>query len=156
MEINATLIIQLIVFAVLVWFTLKYVWPLLTNVMSQREKKIADGLLAAERAKQELEIAQHKVLAMLKEAKSDAAHIIEQANQRAIRLMEEGRETARLEGERIIKQAREEIEREVSQAREALRQQLASLAVLGAGKIIRRNLDAAAHDDLLKEFVAEI
>jgi len=156
MDINATLLVQLIVFAILVWFTLKYVWPMMANVLSQREKKIAEGLEAAERAKRDLKAAQDKIETMIKEAKTEAAHIIEQASRRGTHMLEEARDAAKEESKRTLIQAQEEIIREVDQAREALRHQLASLAVAGASKIIRRNLDEKVHADLLDEFVAEI
>jgi len=156
MEINATLFVQLIVFVILVWFTLKYVWPPMANIMAQREKKISDGLFAAEKAQRDLQLAQDKVLAMLKEARDEAANIIEHSNRRSAQLLDEARDAAKKEGALILSQAQEEIAREVSQAREILRQQLAGLAIAAASKIIRRNLDEKSNADLLEEFVAEI
>lgn len=156
MDINATLIGQLLTFAVLVWFTLKYVWPPITGAMQERARKIADGLQAAEKAEQDLRSAEHQVLDLLKDARKQAAHIVEQANHRAAQILDEGREEAQVEGQRIIKRAHDEIASEVAQTREVLRQQLAELAVAGAGKILHRELNAAAQADLLNEFVAEI
>lgn len=156
MEINATLIGQLITFAILVWFTMKYVWPPITKSMQEREIKIATGLEASERGKRELEDAEQKALTIIRQAKEESAHIIELAHKRSAQLNEEAKENARLEGTRIIERAQDEIAREVSQAKEALRKQLAILAVAGAEKILQRNLDASAQATLLDEFAAEI
>lgn len=156
MEINATLLGQLITFALLVWFTMKYVWPPITKAMHEREKKIAAGLDAAERSKRELEQAEHKALAIVREAKLTATHLVDEAHKRSAIIVEEAKGSARQEGDRIIEHARDEITREVSQAKEVLRKQLATLAVAGAGKIIQRNLDVSTHASLLDEFVAEI
>ena len=156
MEINATLIGQLITFAILVWFTMKYVWPPIVKAMNEREKKIAGGLEAAERGKRELEVAERKALSIILEARQEAVHIIELAHKRANTLIEEAKENARQEGARIIERAHEEIAREITQAKEVLRAQLATLVVAGAGKIIKRNLDAKTHAALLDEFAAEI
>lgn len=156
MEINATLIGQLITFAILVWFTMKYVWPPITKAMSEREKKIAAGLEAALRSQRELENAEHKALSILNDAKRDAAVIIDQAHKRSTQLIEEAKETAKQEGSRLIEHAKHEIGREVTTAKEILRKQLAVLAIAGAEKIIQRNLDASAQMGLLDELVAEI
>lgn len=156
MEINATLIGQLITFAILVWFTMKYVWPPITKAMTEREKKIASGLEAAERSKRELEHAEKKALSIIHEAKLQATQLIEQAHKRSTQVIEEAKETARIEGGRIMERAQEEIALEVSQTKEALRKQLAKLAIAAAEKIIQRNLDASAQTALLDEFAAEI
>jgi F-type H+-transporting ATPase subunit b len=156
MEINATLIGQLVTFAILVWFTMKYVWPPITTAMAEREKKIASGLEAADRSKRELEHAEHKALSIIRDAKLEAAQIVEQAHKRFTQIVDEAKESARTEGDRIVALAQDEILREVNQAKEALRKQLATLAVAGAEKIIKRNLDAAAQTALLDEIVSEI
>jgi F-type H+-transporting ATPase subunit b len=156
MEINATLLGQLITFLVLVGFTMKYVWPPITQAMHDREKKIAAGLEASERSKRELELAEHKALTIIREAKLEASQIVDNAHKRSSNLIEEAKETARKEGKRIVEQANEEIEREVSQVKEVLRKQLAGLAVAGAKKIIKNNLDISTQTALLDEFVAEI
>lgn len=156
MGINVTLIGQLITFALLIWFTKRYVWPPITKAMRDREKKIAAGLEAAERSKRDLELAEHKALAIIKEAKQEASHLIDQANKRALQLIEQAKLDAREEGHRILQQAREEITRELNQTKEVLRKQLAGLAVAGAEKIIKRNLDVESQTALLDEFVAEI
>jgi F-type H+-transporting ATPase subunit b len=156
MEINATLIGQLITFAILVWFTMKYVWPPITKAMLEREKKIAAGLEAAVRSQRELENAEHKALSIINDAKRDASHILDQAHKRSAQVVEEAKETAKQEGNRLIDHAKSEIAREVTSAKEVLRKQLATLAVAGAEKIIQRNLDESAQTGLLDELVAEI
>lgn len=156
MELNATLIGQLITFAILVWFTMKYVWPPITKAMHDREKKIAAGLEAAERSKHDLEKAEHKALHIIREAKQEASHVIDLAHKRSQQLIEEAKLSAREEGQRIVQHAQDEIVREINQTREVLRKQLATLAVAGAEKIIKRNLDVASQTALLDEFVAEI
>lgn len=156
MEPNATLLGQLITFLVLVWFIWKYVWPPITKSLHEREVKIAAGIAASEQSKRELEETTQKVAEIIRGAKEEASHIIDQAHKRSQQLLEDAKESARIESKRIVEQASEEILREVTQAKEALRKQLASLAVLGAEKIIRRNLDVNTQAALLDEFVAEI
>ncbi|MBX3708412.1 MAG: F0F1 ATP synthase subunit B [Gammaproteobacteria bacterium] len=156
MDINATIIGQFITFAILVWFTMKYVWPPITKTLYEREKKIAAGLEAAERSKRELEMAEHKALAIIREAKQQATQIIEQASLHSAQLVEEAKSQAKTEGQRIVELAQGEISREITQAREALKSQLATLAITGAEKIIQRNLDPSIHHDLLSELAAEI
>lgn len=156
MEINATLIGQLLTFAILVWFVMKYVWPPITKAMHEREKKIAAGLEASERGKRELADAEHKSLSIIREAKLEAAKLIESAHKRSSEIVEEGKEQAKIEGRRIIDLAQDEIAREIHTAKESLRKQLANLAVAGAEKIIQRNLDPSLQTALLDEFVAEL
>jgi len=156
MDINATIIGQLITFAILVWFTMRYVWPPVIKAIHEREKKIAAGLDAAERSKQELEVAEHKAISIIRDAKQQASHIIEQANFHSAQLIEEAKSQAKEEGLRIVSLAEGEINREITQARAALKDQVVKLALAGAEKIIRRNLDPAAHHDLLKDLVEEI
>lgn len=156
MEINATLLGQLITFAILVWFVMKYVWPPITKALHEREKKIAAGLEAAERSKRELDMAEHKALTIIREAKQEASQLIDQAHKRSSVLIDEAKDNARIEGQRLIDHAREEITRELNQAKDGLRKQFAALAVAGAEKIIQRNLDVTTQTALLDEFVAEI
>ncbi len=156
MEINATLFGQLITFWLLVWFTMKYVWPPITKAMNEREKKIAAGLEASERSKRELELAEHKALDIIKEAKQNAVMIVDQAHKRSVQLVDEAKEIAREESKRILEQANEEFAREVSQTKEELRKRLAGLAIAGAEKVIQRNLDANTQATLLSEFAAEL
>jgi F-type H+-transporting ATPase subunit b len=156
MDINATLLGQLITFAILVWFTMKYVWPPITKTMHDREKKIAAGLEAAERSQRELEMAEHKAQTIIREAKQSANQIIEQANLHSARLVEEAKSNAKVEGARIVELAQGDIDREITQAKEMLKTHLVSLAISGAEKIIHRNLDGQVHNDLLDELAAEI
>jgi F-type H+-transporting ATPase subunit b len=156
MDINATIIGQFITFAILVWFTMKYVWPPIIGAMHEREKKIAAGLEASDRSKRELEMAEHKAYSIIREAKQQASQIIEQANLHSAQLIEEAKQQGKLENQRIVDMAQGEIDREVTQAREGLKAQLATLVVTGAERIIQRNLDSSAHNDLLNELAAEI
>lgn len=156
MDINATIIGQFITFAILVWFTMKYVWPPVTKTLHDREKKIADGLEAAERSKRELEMAEHKAFSIIRDAKHQASQLIEQANFHSAQLIEEAKSQAKIEGLRIVDLAQGEIDRNVAQAKEALKVQFATLAVTGAERIIQRNLDPSIHTDLLNELAAEI
>jgi len=156
MEINATLVGQLITFALLVWFTMKYVWPPITKAMTEREKRIAAGLEASDRSKRELEEAEQKALNIIHDAKLEASQVVDQAHKRSVQIIEEAKENARAESKRIVAHAQDQIALEISQTKEALRKQLANLAVAGAEKILKRNLDASANAALLDEFAAEI
>lgn len=156
MDINATLIGQFITFVILIWFTMKYVWPPITKAMHDRETKIAAGLEAAERGQRELEAAEHQALTIIREARSQANHLIEQANLHSAKLVEEAKANAKLEGQRLIEMAQSEIDREVTQAKIQLKSHLATLAIAGAEKLIKRNLDAASHQDMLNDLAAEI
>lgn len=156
MEINATLFGQLITFVLLVAFIMKYVWPPINKAMTEREKKIAAGLEAAERGQRELENAEHQSSVIIRDAKLEATQIVEQAHKRFAQIVDEAKESARVEGERILALAQDDIVREVNLAKEALRKQLAGLAIAGAEKIIQRNLDPSTQKALLDEIVAEI
>ena len=156
MNINATLLGQAIAFFVFVWFCMKYVWPPIIAALDERKKKIADGLAAAERGKHEQELAQQRAAEVIAQAKQEAATIIAQAQKRANEIVDESKNTARVEGERILASANAEIEQEVNRAREQLRGQVVSIAVAGAGKVLKREIDAKAHDELLKDLVAQI
>jgi F-type H+-transporting ATPase subunit b len=155
-NVTATLIGQIVVFAILVWFVNRFLWGPLTNVMEQRQKRIADGLAAAERGKHEQELAEKRAKETLAEAKQQAAEIIAQAQKRSNEIVEEAKDHAREEGERLKASAQAEIEQEVNRAREELRGQVVSLATAGAGRVLKKEIDAKAHDDLLKDLVAEI
>lgn len=156
MDINATIIGQFIVFAILVLVTMKYIWPLITNFMHEREKKIAAGLEAAEQGKRELATAEHQALSIIRDAKQQATRILEQANLQSAKLLDESKANAKLESERIISLAQGEINREILRAREELKGQLATLAIAGAEKILQRQLDANAQHDLLNNLAAEM
>jgi len=155
-NINATLIGQIIAFAVFVWFCMKFVWPPLINSMEERAKKIADGLDAANRAERDLKLAQEKVGSQLREAKEQAAQIIEQANKRATQIIDEAKESARTEGDRLKVAAQAEIDQEVNRAKETLRSQVSALAVAGASKILETSIDLEKHDALLNQLAQEL
>ena len=149
MSINATLIGQMITFALLVWFTMKYVWPPLMKALEERKKKIADGLASAEKGKHEMELAEKRATALLREAKDQAAEIVNLAQKRANEVVEESKQTAKEEGERIIAAAKAEIERELQQAKEGLRQQVATLAVAAAEQILQKEVDQKKHREII-------
>jgi F-type H+-transporting ATPase subunit b len=155
-NINATLIGQAIAFAVFVWFCMKFVWPPLTAALAERQKKIAEGLNAADKAQRDLESAHAQVADELKAAKAQAAVLIEQANKRANQMVEEAKATGAAEGQRQIAQARAQIEQEIAAARDSLRSQVAALAVAGAEKILEAQVDAKAHAGMLDKLAAEL
>jgi len=155
-NINATILGQMIAFAFFVWFCMKYVWPPLTAAMAERQKKIADGLEAAERAEKDLELAQSRVADQLKEAKSEASGIIDQANKRATQIIDEAKEQAREEGQRLIAGAQAEIEQEVNRAKEQLRAQVASIAIAGAEKILEASIDENVHAELAEKLASSL
>ena len=156
MNINFTLFSQAAAFAVFIWFTVKFVWPPLMRAIEDRQKTIADGLAAGERGKHQLELASHRASDALKEAKQRAADIIAQAEKRASQIIEEAKGTAKDESDRIIVGAKAEVDQEVFRAKETLRQQVADLAVAGAAKILRREVDAKTHAELLTSIKAEL
>ncbi len=156
MNINLTLIGQIIAFAVFVWFCLKFVWPPLISAMQERQKKIADGLDAANRAERDLKLAQEKATSQLREAKEQAAQIIEQANKRANQIIDEAKEGARQEGDRLKAAAQAEINQEVNRAKEILRTQVSTLAVAGASKILEASIDVEKHNELLNKLAEEL
>lgn len=155
MDINATLIVQMLVFATFVWFTMKFVWPPLAKAMEARQDTIAEGLAAGERGKKELELAQHRVTDQLKQAKADALSIIEQANKRAASIIEEAKDDARQESSRIMQSANEQIQQQIIQAGDTLKKSVASLAVIGAEKILNKEIDAN-NKALVDKFIEEI
>lgn len=156
MNINLTLIGQSITFVLYVWFCMKFIWPPIMKAMDERKKKIADGLAAAERGTREQELAQKRATEVLYEAKQQAQDIITQAQKRGSEIVEESKQHARDEGERLLTAAHAEIEQEVNHAREKLRGQVANLAIAGASKVLRREVDAAANEDLLKDLVSQL
>ncbi len=150
MSFNLTLIAQAVAFALFIWFTVKFVWPPLLGVIEARQKIIADGLAAAERGRKSLEISSRQADDAIKGARERAAEIVAQAEKRAAQMVEEAKVAAKDEGLREKAAAKAEIQQEVSRAREQLREQVATLAVAGAEKILRREVDAKAHSDLLE------
>ena len=156
MNINMTLIGQLVTFIIFVMFCMKYVWPPIMGAMEERAAKIADGLAAADRAGHDLELAQEKAVERLKQAKTEAAGIVEAANKRGSQIVEEAKDQARTEGDRLKEAAQAEIEQEVNRAREHLRGDVAALALSGAEKILGAQIDRDAHNELLDKLAAEL
>ena len=154
MNINLTLIGQSIAFLFFVWFCYAFVWKFIRQAMDEREKQIADGLEAADRAGRDLELAQEKAARHLKEAKAEAAAIIEAANKRANQIVDEAKEQARVEGDRIKSAAQAEVEQEVVRAREQLRSQVAKLVLVGAEKVLEASIDEARHKEMVDKLAA--
>ena len=156
MDINSTLIVQTICFVVFVWLTMRYIWPSLTKTLEDRRKKIADDLAASEQARSDVELAERKVKDILLEAKTQAAYIIEQAHQRSNNIIEESKTNAHNEGERLLQLARNEIQREINTAKQVLLEQVFSISVAGAEKILQREIDKGSNHRLIDELVREI
>jgi F-type H+-transporting ATPase subunit b len=150
MNLNFTLVAQALVFASFIWFTAKFIWPHMSRAIEGRQKTIADGLAAADQGRRTLEQSTRQAEAAISQARGRAAEILAQAEKRAAQLVDEAREAAKEEGNREKAAAKAEIAQEVSRARERLRDQVAALAVAGAEKILRREVDAKAHGDLLE------
>ena len=156
MNINATLFAQMIVFGILIWVTMKFIWPPLKSAMDDRAQRIAEGLSAAERAKAELKDADARVADEIKKARVQASEIIDKAHSQANQILDKAKADALLEAARQKAVAQAEIEGMVGKARETLRGQVAALAMQGASKIIQREINADAHKVLLDQLVAEI
>lgn len=156
MNLNATLIAQLIVFFILVWFTMKYVWPPIAKALDERADKIAEGLAAAERGKSDFEQAEKKVAELLADGRNQATELVANAEKRAAQIVEEAKNQASVEAARIAAQAKSDVEQETNRAREALREQVAVLAVKGAEAILRSEVNAAKHADLLANLKQEL
>ena len=156
MSITSTLIIQMIVFLILIWVTMKFVWPPIMAALDERAKKIAEGLSAADKAKSELAVANKRVEAQLSAARDDAAKRLADAERLAQQMVEEAKTRASEEGAKIIASAKSEAEQEAVKAREALRDQVAGLAVKGAEQILRREVNAGVHAELLNRLKAEL
>jgi F-type H+-transporting ATPase subunit b len=150
------LIGQSITFIFFVWFCMKFVWPPIMNALETRKKQIADGLAAADRGKHELELAAKKAGDNLRDAKAQAAEVIARAEKRAAEIVEEAKAAAKEEGERQLAAAQANISQETNRARESLREEVAALAVAGAEKILRREVNAQTHADLLGQLKAEL
>ena len=156
MDINFTLIVQMLVFAAFVGFTMKFVWPPLAKALEERQDKIAEGLAAAERGRKEWELAQLRSRDELKDAKVRAAEILEKASKRAVQLIEEAKDEAKLEALRQGKLAHAKLEQDVNYAKENLRQQVAGLAVVAAELILKREINTETHSQLLDNLIKEI
>lgn len=156
MDINFTLFAQAAVFAIFIWFTARFVWPPLMKAVEDRQKTIADGLAAAEKGARSLQDASAKSDEALKAARVQAQEILAAANKQATQTIDAAKGTAKTEADRIVAAAREEVSREVLQAKEILRKQVGELAVAGASKILKREIDAKAHADVLKDLAARV
>ena len=156
MNINLTLIGQMIAFVCFVVFCMKYVWPPILAAMAERETKISDGLAAADRASHDLELAKEKAVERLKDAKHEASGIIDSANKRAGQIVEEAKDTAIVEADRVKASAQAEIEQETNRAREQLRGQVAALSLAGAEKVLGAAIDQEAHAELVDKLAAEL
>jgi F-type H+-transporting ATPase subunit b len=155
-NLNATLLAQIVVFAILWWFTMKFVWPPITKALDERAKKIADGLAAADKAKLELTAANKRVEEQLAQTREESTKRIADAEKRAQAIIDEAKKRADDEGAKIIAQAKAEAEQQVIQAREALRAQVAALAVKGAEQILRREVNTGVHAELLGRLKTEL
>lgn len=156
MNLNATLVLQTIAMMIFVWFTMKFIWPVLLKTMDERREKIAEGLAASDRAEKELESAKAVAGEEIRVAREKAGEIVEQANQRHSQILDQAREDAVAERKRQLAAAEADISLAANQAREALRASVASLAVLGAERLLRKEIDADVHRQLLDELIAEI
>ncbi|MGK0224214.1 MAG: F-type H+-transporting ATPase subunit b [Limisphaerales bacterium] len=156
MNINLTLVGQMVAFVFFVMFCMKYVWPPILAAMQERTEKIADGLAAADRAGHDLELAQEAAIERMKEAKVEASGIVDAANKRANQIIDEAKDTAVVEGDRVKLAAQADIEQEVNRAREQLRSQVGTLALAGAEKILEASIDPSAHADLVDKLASEL
>jgi F-type H+-transporting ATPase subunit b len=155
-SINATILAQMVIFALLVWITVTWIWPMTLKNMVAREKRIADGLAAGEKGQKDLAEAGGKAQAILKDARDKATEVQDQARRRANELVEQAKTAASAEGDRLIAAAKQQIAQERNNVREELRRQVAALAVSGASKILEREVDARTHADVLDKLAARI
>lgn len=156
MNINLTLFAQMIAFFVFVWFCMRFVWPPIVEAMTARQEQIAEGLESAERSRKDLELAQKRATDELKKARAEASEIIEKARKRSAQMIDEAKQDAREEGERLKQAAVTDMEQELRRAREALRAEVASLAVLGAERILEGTVDSKAHAEMLERLAADL
>lgn len=156
MNINLTLIIQMIVFALVVWFAMSKIWPYLMSTIEERQRKIAQGLAAADKGEHELAQAQERANAILREARERGGQIIEQAQHRADDIVEQARTSASEEGQRLVASAQQQIGLEASRARETLRREVGEIVVVAASKLLEREIDPSAHQDLIDKLAAQI
>jgi len=155
-NINLTLVVQMLVFVLLVWFTMRFVWPIIMGALEERSRKIAQGLAAAEKGQQELAQAREKGDAIIREARERATHIIDQAQHRANDIVEQAKSAASAAGDRLVAAAHQQIELEATRAREALRREVGQLAVRTASKLIEREIDPRKHADLIDKLATQI
>jgi F-type H+-transporting ATPase subunit b len=155
-NINLTLIVQMIVFIVLIWFTMTFVWPMILGAMNERETRIANGLAAAENGEKTLAEARSNADVIIREARERAREIIDHAQHRATELVEEAKGTASAEGARLVAAAQQQIQLDTQRARESLRREVAGIAVRAASKLLSREIDAHKHADLLDQLATQI
>lgn len=156
MNLNATLLGQVVIFILFVWFTLKYIWPPLMKAMKDRQKKIVDGLAAAEQGRHKLQLAKAKVEGMLREAKQESSNILDQTNMQASKIVDAAKIRAQKEGQRLIDGAKIEIEQQIQSTKEALQKELTQLVIAGAGKILEKEVDQKTHEKMLDQLISEI
>lgn len=156
MNINLTLISQAVAFAIFIWFTVKFVWPPLRTAIDNRQKSIAEGLAAAERGQHDLELAARRSAEVLRDTKEKSAELLAQAERRGQQIIEEAKFAARVEADKVVASAKAEIAQEAERARQQLRERIAELAVTGAEKILRREVDAVAHANMLSALKQEL
>jgi F-type H+-transporting ATPase subunit b len=156
MSITVTLIIQGLAFFAVAWLVMKFGWPHIMRAIEERQKKIAEGLAAGERGQKELAEAKNSANDIIREAHARAGKIVDQANRRSTELIDEARGAAIAEGQRLVGEARQEVELETSRAREQLRKEVATLAVIGASRLLGREIDAKAHGELLDKLALDI
>ncbi len=156
MNITVTLIAQMAAFVLLIWFVNKVLWGPMNALLSERQKRIADGLAAADKGRHELELSEQRAVEALKEAKLKASEIISLSEKRANEIVEEAKDSARAEGERLLAASRAEIEQEYNRAKEDLRARVAEIALAGAERILKREIDRKAHDQVLQDLVKQI
>jgi F-type H+-transporting ATPase subunit b len=155
-NINLTLIVQMLVFILLIWFTMKFVWPMILGPMDERSRKIASGLAAASKSEKDLAEAEARSKEILREARDRAAQIVDMAGKRSSEIVEEAKGTASSEAQRLVAQAHDEVTRESSRAREQLSKEVGKLAVEGASRLLGREIDPKTHAELLDKLAAEI
>ena len=156
MSLNATLLIQMTVFAVVVLFSMKFIWPMIMEAIEERNKSISDGLAAAEQGQKKLSEAETEVNALIKEAKQQATTILDQANTRASGIVESAKSEGTSEREKIISTAHDEAQQEVTKLRESLRKEVAGLAISGAEKILTREINTADHKQMLDKLAEKL
>ncbi len=156
MDINMTLFGEMITFAILIWVTMKFIWPPIVKAMQERQEKIAEGLSAAERGQHKLKLAEQRTADMLREVKRDSAKILEKSNARAIQIIDDAKQRGFQEGQRMIEVAKLEINQQSQLAKEALRVGFSDLVVSATEKLLEKNLDKKAHEKMLDELISEI
>jgi F-type H+-transporting ATPase subunit b len=155
-HINLTLLVQMLAFAALIWFTMRFVWPMILGPMQERERRIAQGLAAADKGEEELKQARASAESIVREARERAGTIIDHAQRRANEIVEEARVAASQEGQRALKAAQQQLELETTQAREELRRQVGEIAIAAASKLLEREIDPRAHEALISQLAAQI